>query len=178
MSKRGPFYPYMNPDVGNPYEASAFDEPSTALPTDIRSGEAQPAGTISFDKIFRRSYAAPPTSGVSLACFTVGQDIPKGMITFWGLGSPQFDFFGTNEYFLAINGAPPMDQQFEIAGGPGPAASFFGGVPVGTLQQPKMVHIPIRSSDVVTLQIAPSPLPAAGTAVYNIWIRLGGYIWK
>jgi hypothetical protein len=170
--------PYNNPDLGRSGAPGGLHSPSGALPSDIRAGDTQPAGTIGFDKIIRRSYLAPPTTGVTLALFTMGQDQVKGLITFWGLGCPQFDWFGTNEYFLAVNGAPPMDQQLEIAGGPGPAGSFYGGVPVGTLQAPKICHIPLRVADQVSLVIAPQTTPAAGTVVYNIWTRIGGYIWR
>lgn len=179
MPPRDPFefYPYMNPDAPSPGDRPPTS-PTGAIPSGIRTGEAQPAGSIGFDKIIRRSYLAPPTAGVSLALFTVGQDFTGGLITRFGIGSPQFDWFGTNEYFLAVNDAPPMEQQFEIAGGPGPAGSFFGGVPIGTLQDPKPIKVPLITNSIVTLRIAPQTTPAAGTVVYNIWTRLVGYLYR
>lgn len=177
MPPRDQFRPYMNADLGNGPRA-ADPQMGEGLPTGIRGGDAQPAGTIGFDQIFRRSYTAPPTSGVTLACFTVGQDTPKGMITGFGIGSPQFDFFGANEYFLSINGSAPMDQQFSCSTLAGPDGSFFGGLPAGSLQFPKRVNIQIKTSDQVGITIAPQATPAAGAVVYNVWIRLSGYLWR
>ncbi len=133
---------------------------------------------IVFDFIRRVSYAAPPTTGLTFALFTVTQTIVRGWITDLGIGSPQFDFFGANQYYVAINDAPPYNQQYDISGGPGAAGTFFGFIPVGSLNTPRATKIPIKTGEIVQLKIAPQTTPVAGTVVYNLLIRVAGILYR
>lgn len=133
---------------------------------------------IVFDFIRRVSYLAPPTTGLTFNLFTVTQTITKGWITDLGIGSPQFDWFGTNQYYVAINDAAPYNQQYDISGGPGAAGTFFGFIPVGSLNNPRKTRIPIKTNEVVQLKIAPQTTPAAGTVVYNILVRVAGTLYR
>lgn len=154
---------------------SAGDRDPLDFGEDTRGGYSREEGNaIVFDAIRRLSYVAPPTSGQTFNLFTVTTTITKGWITDLGIGSPQFDWFGSNEYYIAINNAPPYNQQYDISGGPGPVGSFYGFIPVGTLNNPRRTRIPIKTNDVVQLVIAPQTTPAAGTVVYNIVVRVAG----
>lgn len=143
----------------------------------VRAGEDE-HNRIVFDVIGRFSYSAPPTGSVTLALFTVTQVITRGAITDFGIGCPQYDFFGTNEYFLAVNGQAPMNQQYQIIGGPGPAGSFFGFCPVGSIQHPRRVWIPVKTNDAIALIIPAQTNPLAGTVVYNLFVRVGGTLYR
>lgn len=151
--------------------------PLAGTPGSISYGGAE-GNRIVFVFVGRFDYTAPPTTGQSFNLFTVTQTVTRGLITELGIGSPQYDWFGTNEYYFAINGAPPVTQQYQIANGPGPTGSFLGFLPVGTLQKPYKTRIPIKTNDVVQLIIPAQTVPAASTVQYNIFVRVGGEIYK
>lgn len=133
---------------------------------------------IVFTFVGRFDYTAPPTTGQTFDLFTIPANIKRGDITELGIGSPQFDWFGTNEYYFAINGAPPANQQYQISGGPGPTGSFFGFLPIGTLQRPYHTKIPIHTQDKIQFIIPAQSTPAAGTVQYNIFLRVGGVLYR
>ena len=141
-------------------------------------GEDSPPGTIAFDRIDRISYIAPPTSGQVFPIFQLPRDITSGFITRVGVGSPQIDFFGQNEYLFQLDTSPPYDQQLSSSGNVLAANSFFAFIPIGTLELGKRVRIQVRASNVWAMKIRPQTTPAANVVVYNVFIRTAGFLIK
>lgn len=175
----GSGYPYNNPDLVWSKRDMAPDQEAAALAAAIRQGAPLPPGTFSFKRIDRFSYTAPPTTGQIFQIFTVGADLRGGWITGLGIGSPQFDWFGSNEYYFTINNAQPYEYQLAGSGGPsGLAGSAYAFAPVGTLREPERVHITVTSGDVFGLAIRPQATPAAATVQYNIHVLTMGFFYK
>ena len=171
-------YDAVNPDLGrrNPENRTA-DAPDL-IPPPLGS-DAALAGAINFDRVDRVSYAAPPTTGLLLQLFQVTDDVTRGLITGIGIACPQFDWFGTNEYYFAINQAPPMEYQLSGSGGPqGGTQTTFPFIPVGTLQVPKSTRINIKGADRFMIGIRAQTTPAAGLVVYNLVVRTTGLLWR
>lgn len=141
-------------------------------------GEDSPPGTIAFDRIDRISYVAPPTSGQVFPIFQLPRDINSGFITRVGIGSPQIDFFGQNEYLFQLDGTPPYDQQLAASGNVLTANSFFAFIPIGTLEEGKRVRVQVRANNLWQIKVRPQATPAANVVVYNLFIRTGGYFIK
>jgi hypothetical protein len=138
-------------------------------------GEDSPPGTIAFDRIDRISYVAPPTSGQVFPIFQFPRDYTQGFITRIGINSPQIDFFGQNEYLFQLDQQPPYEQALAASGNTLSANSFFGFIPLGTLDNPKRVRIIFRANNVWQIKIRPQATPAANVVVYNLFIRTVGY---
>jgi len=137
-----------------------------------------PPGTISFDRIDRISYVAPPTTGQVFTIFQVARDITSGFLTRLGIGSPQIDFFGQNEYQFVLDGAPPYDQQLAASGNILTANTFFAFIPIGTFEAPKRVRIILRPSQLFQIKVRPQATPAVNVVVYNLFIRSSGFFYK
>jgi hypothetical protein len=153
--------------------AGAPGPSSTALNLDD-----SPPGTISFDRIDRISYVAPPTSGQIFNIFQVRRDISSGFITRLGIGSPQIDWFGQNEYQFVLDQAPPYDQQLAASGNILAENTFFAFIPIGTFEVPKRVRILINAGQIFQLKVRPQATPAANVVVYNVFIRSSGFFYK
>jgi hypothetical protein len=151
---------------------------ANAQSADVRGLFDSPPGSVSFDRIDRISYVAPPTSGQVFPIFTVSQDITRGFITRLGIASPQIDFFGQNEYQFVLDGTPPYDQAMATSGNILSANTFFGFIPIGTLEAQKVVRIEMHASQVFGIKIRPQTTPAASVVVYNLFIRSTGYFWQ
>jgi len=151
---------------------------------DTQTMGSQPQGAIGFDRVDHFSYVAPPSAGIANVLFTVPQDVTRGLILGIGIGSTEFDWFGTHSYYFAVNNAPPRSQQFgNSLGSPSTGVSLDGGTffrytTVGTVQRPKRVNISINVADRWMMMIPPSSVPAAGTVIYNIWVRTVGVLFR
>lgn len=180
------FPPIFNQDqVGRPGPAIAPGTSPAAGPSmqEFRGATAMslddsPPGTISFDRIDRISYVAPPTSGQVFTIFQVARDITSGFITRLGVGSPQIDFFGQNEYQFVLDGAPPYDQRLAASGNILAENTFFAFIPIGTFTTPKRVRMIIQASNLFQLKVRPQATPAANVVVYNVFIRTSGFFYK
>jgi hypothetical protein len=149
-------------------------------PTDrqAEAGHDSPAGALVFDRLDRVAYAAPVPTGTRFPIFTVRRDVTKGFITFLGIWSPQFDWFGVNEYHFELDDAMPYDQNLESSGTILVASSYYAYAPIGTIPRPKVVRIAVKPRQVFAIRIRPQTTPAANVVVYNLFIRTGGFFYK
>lgn len=145
----------------------------TMSPEELRS-----RGAVAFDQIDRREYVFPSTAQQILDLITLDpRELNGGVITEVGIDSPQFDWFGAEDYLFTTQRVQPTGQQ--LINSDGTVASgiqFYSLRGVGSCENPSPTRIRLLQRYTWSLVIrAKAGVPATGFAVANLYVRTKGF---
>lgn len=140
--------------------------------------ELRARGAVAFDQIDRREYIFPNTAQQILDLLTLEpRELNGGLITEIGIDSPQFDWFGDEDYLFTTQRVQPTGQQLIRSDGTvASGIQFYSFRGVGPIEFPTPVRIRLLQRYTWSLVIrAKAGVPATGFAVANVYIRTKGF---